>query len=117
MYNIDLYNYWEKPYSKDKKFTIHPLNEEGKEKYYSDQSHVKHYLKRTDPFVFKSILGYDYDTLVRLQKSDINQLKPLNNTLNQSLTNLKHTVIYFWRWQAERFLAWFNWVVDCIYFN
>ena len=84
MYNIDLYNYWEKPYSRDKKFTIHPLNEEGKEKYYSDQSHVKHYLKRTDPFVFKSILGYDYDTLVRLQKSDINQLKPLNNTLNQN---------------------------------
>ena len=84
MYNIDLYNYWEKPYSRDKKFTIHPLNEEGKEKYYSDQSHVKHYLKRTDPFVFKSILGYDYDTLVRLQKSDINQLKPLNSTLNQN---------------------------------
>ena len=40
------------------------MNEPGKEKYYSDQSHVKHYLKRTDPFVFKSILGYDYDTLV-----------------------------------------------------
>ena len=84
MYNIDLYNYWKEPYARDKKFSIHPLNEPGKEKYYSDQSHCKHYLKRTDPFVFKSILGYDYDTLVRLQKSDINQLKPLNNTLNQN---------------------------------
>ena len=84
MYNIDLYNYWDKPYSKDKKFSIHPLNEPGKEKYYSDQSHCRHYLKRTDPFVFKSILGVDYDTLVRNQKNDIKQLKPLNGTLNQN---------------------------------
>ena len=73
MYNIDLYNYWDKPYAKDKKFSIHPLNEPGKEKYYSDQSHCRHYLKRTDPFVFKSILGVDYDTLVRNQKNDIKQ--------------------------------------------
>ena len=84
MYNIDLYNYWDKPYAKDKKFSIHPLNEPGKEKYYSDQSHCRHYLKRTDPFVFKSILGVDYDTLVRNQKNDIKQLKPLNGTLNQN---------------------------------
>ena len=84
MYNIDLYNYWQNPYARNKKFTIHPLDEQGKEKYYSDQSHCKHYLKRTDPFVFKSILGVDYDTLVRQQKNDLEQLKGLNNTLNQN---------------------------------
>ena len=84
MYNIDLYNYWQNPYARNKKFTIHPLDEPGKEKYYSDQSHCKHYLKRTDPFVFKSILGVDYDTLVRQQKNDLEQLKGLNNTLNQN---------------------------------
>ena len=82
MYNIDLYNYWKDPYARDKKFSIHPLNEPGKEKYYSEQSHCKHYLKRTDPFVFKSILGVDYDTLVHQQRNDIDQL----NTINQKIT-------------------------------
>ena len=82
MYNIDLYNYWKDPYTRDKKFSIHPLNEPGKEKYYSDQSHCKHYLKRTDPFVFKSILGVDYDTLVHQQRNDIDQL----NSINQKIT-------------------------------
>ena len=82
MYNIDLYNYWKDPYARDKKFSIHPLNEPGKEKYYSDQSHCKHYLKRTDPFVFKSILGVDYDTLVHQQRNDIDQL----NSISQKIT-------------------------------
>ena len=82
MYNIDLYNYWKDPYVRDKKFSIHPLNEPGKEKYYSDQSHCKHYLKRTDPFVFKSILGVDYDTLVKQQKNDLDQLNTLNQKMN-----------------------------------
>ena len=77
MYNIDLYTYWKKPYTSGKNFSIRPLDEEGKETYYSDKSHVKHYLKRTDPFVFKSIVGVDYDTLVRQQKEDIQMLKNL----------------------------------------
>ena len=87
MYNINLYSYWKKPFLRNKNFTIHPLDEPGKEKYYSDQSHCVHYLKRTDPFVFKSILGVDYDTLVRQQKEDIallNQIKQ-DSTINQPL--------------------------------
>ena len=89
MYNINLYSYWKKPFTRSKKCTIHPLDEPGKEKYYSDQSHVTHYLKRTDPFVFKSILGVDYDTLVKQQKEDIalmNQFKP-TSTINQPEIN------------------------------
>ena len=77
MYNIDLYTYWKKPFTSGKNFGIHPLDEEGKETYYSDQSHVRHYLKRTDPFVFKSIVGVDYNTLVRQQKDDIQMMKEL----------------------------------------
>ena len=72
---------------RSKNFSIHPLDEPGKEKYYSDQSHCVHYLKKTDPFVFKSILGVDYDTLVRQQKEDIalmNQIKQ-DSTINQQL--------------------------------
>ena len=89
MYNIDLYSYWKKPFSNSKKYAIHPLDDEGKEKYYSNQSHNIHYLKKTDPFVFKSILGVDYDTLVKQQKDDIaqiNQLKP-PSTINQQEFN------------------------------
>ena len=89
MYNIDLYSYWKKPFSRSKNFTIHPLDEPGKEKYYSDQSHCVHYLKRTDPFVFKSILGVDYETLVRQQKEDIalmNQIQQ-GSTINQQNIN------------------------------
>ena len=77
MYNIDLYTYWKKPYTSDVNYSIRPLDEEGKETYYSDKSHVRHYLKRTDPFVFKSIAGVDYDTLVKQQKDDIEILKNL----------------------------------------
>lgn len=77
MYNIDLYTYWKKPFSRDYNFTIHPLDDPGKEKYFSDQSHCAHYLKRTDPFVFKSIVGVDYNTLVRQQKEDIEMMRKL----------------------------------------
>ena len=84
MYNINLYSYWKQPFTKTKKFTIHPLDEPGKEKYFSTDSHCTHYLKRTDPFVFKSILGVDYNTLIRQQKEDIqtiNNIKSLK-TIN-----------------------------------
>ena len=79
MYNINLYSYWKKPFSLGKNFSIRPLDDEGKEKYYSDQSHCRHYLKRTDPFVFKSIVGVDYNTLVRQQKEDIEMLNKLKD--------------------------------------
>ena len=79
MYNIDLYTYWKKPFTSGKNFSIRPLDEEGKETYYSDKSHVRHYLKRTDPFVFKSIVGVDYNTLVRQQKEDIEMLNKLKD--------------------------------------
>ena len=78
MYNINLYSYWKKPFIRSKNCTVHPLDEPGKEKYFSTESHTTHYLKRTDPFVFKSIMGLDYDTLIRLQKEDIQALKSIN---------------------------------------
>jgi hypothetical protein len=81
MYNIDLYSYWKKPFAQSKKYAIHPLDDEGKEQYYSKESHNVHYLKRTDPFVFKSILGVDYDTLVRQQKEDIANINQLKSPL------------------------------------
>ena len=74
MYNIDLYSYWKEPYTRTKKFTIHPLDEPGLEKYLSKDSHVVHYLERTDPFVFKSIVGVDYETLVKQQEDKIRQI-------------------------------------------
>ena len=82
MYNINLYSYWKKPFSRGKDFTIHPLDEPGKEKYFSSESHCTHYLRRTDPFVFKSILGTDYNTMVNLQKEDINTLNNIKSSKN-----------------------------------
>ena len=95
MYNIDIYSYWKKPFSKIKQSTIHPLDDPGKEKYYSKESHNVHYLKRTDPFVFKSITGLDYNTLVRQQKQDLEMLKnaeeekrPIEqNTINNNINS------------------------------
>ena len=75
MYNLNLYSYWKKPFIRGKDFTVHPLDEPGTEKYFSTESHTTHYLKRTDPFVFKSIVGVDYNTLVQQQKEDIQTLK------------------------------------------
>ena len=81
MYNINLYSYREKPFTKGRNFTIHPLDEPGTKKYFSTESHTTHYLKRTDPFVFKSILGIDYNTLIQQEKEDIQNLKN-TKTLN-----------------------------------
>ncbi len=74
MYNIDLYSYWKEPYTRTRKYTIHPLDEPGLEKYFSSESHVVHYLDRTDPFVFKSIVGVVYETLVKQQEEKIRQI-------------------------------------------
>ena len=93
MYNINLYSYLKQPFLREKKFTVHPLDEPGKEKYYSKDSHCTHYLKRTDPFVFKSILGVDYNTLVNLQREDINTLNSINlakNNINKNIEKGMH---------------------------
>ena len=83
MYNIDIYSYWKKPFSKQRNFSIHPLDEPGKHKmFFTDESHLVHYLKRTDPFVFKSIVGVDYETLVNQQKEKIKYLEQQRNSTN-----------------------------------
>ena len=39
MYNIDIYSYWKKPFSKQRNFSIHPLDEPGKHKmFFTDES-------------------------------------------------------------------------------
>ena len=86
MYNIDIYSYWKKPFSETKKFNIYPLDDKGRRKYYSNQSHNVHYLKRTDPFVFKSIIGIDYNTLLKEQDNKIREMKNetnLNDNINE----------------------------------
>ena len=92
MYNINIYSYWKDPYTNNNKFSIYPLNDPGKKKYYSNQSHNYHYLKKTDPFVFKSITGIDYETLVKEQEDNINnENQPLLKSQSQEnyITNKK----------------------------
>jgi hypothetical protein len=95
MYNIDIYSYWKKPFSKQSNktryFSIHPLDEPGKHKmFFTDESHLVHYLKRTDPFVFKSIVGCDYETLVKQQEEKIKKMEQLRNETN-NFQNLNNT--------------------------
>ena len=57
MYNIDYFSYHKEPIVKIKTIGIYPLDDEGRAKYYSKDSFNYHYLRQTDPFVFKQILG------------------------------------------------------------
>jgi len=87
MYDLDMYTYWKKPFSKQRRFSIHPLDEPGKRKYISLESHVHHFLKKTDPFIVSSILGTNYDKIVKSQEEKIKQLEEtrqsnLNKTKN-----------------------------------
>jgi hypothetical protein len=95
MYNINIYSYWKEPYTNNKKFSIYPLNDPGKKKYYSNQSHNYHYLKKTDPFVFKSITGIDYETLIKEQEDTINKLNKENKSFNSKLIKNNSQKIIF----------------------
>ena len=95
MYNINIYSYWKEPYTNNKKFSIYPLNDPGKKKYYSNQSHNYHYLKKTDPFVFKSITGIDYETLIKEQEDTINELNKENKSFNSKLIKNNSQKIIF----------------------
>ena len=95
MYNINIYSYWKEPYTNNKKFSIYPLNAPGKKKYYSNQSHNYHYLKKTDPFVFKSITGIDYETLIKEQEDTINELNKENKSFNSKLIKNNSQKIIF----------------------
>ena len=57
MHNIDSFTYWKEPMTQVKRATIHPLDDPGKTKYFSHESYLYHYLRPTDPFVFKEITG------------------------------------------------------------
>ena len=95
MYNINIYSYWKEHYTNNKKFSIYPLNDPGKKKYYSNQSHNYHYLKKTDPFVFKSITGIDYETLIKEQEDTINELNKENKSFNSKLIKNNSQKIIF----------------------
>ena len=57
MHNIDSFTYTKEPLVQIKKATIHPLDDPGRTKYFSNESFIYHYLRPTDPFVFKEITG------------------------------------------------------------
>ena len=75
MYNIDMYTYRNRPFTVTKKFSVHPLNEPGHDKYYSDESHCVNYLSRVNPKVLKYIVGEDYESVTKGQKEKIIEKK------------------------------------------
>jgi hypothetical protein len=56
MYNLDYFSYWKEPIVRIKRIGIYPLDDEGREKYYSKDSFTHHYLRKVDPSIFKQIV-------------------------------------------------------------
>lgn len=83
MYNIDMYEYWEKPYLTNRKYGIHPLNDKGFEKYIGPESHNVNYLSRINPKVLKNIIGMDYETVTNQQKEKIKEMNEQREKENQ----------------------------------
>ena len=73
MYNINLYIYKTKPFSRIKDYGIHPLNEEGFKKYVGPDSHNINYVSRINPKVFKEITGVDLESIVKEQKEKLRE--------------------------------------------
>ena len=70
-----MYTYRSQPFTVTKKFGVHPLNEPGHDKYYSDESHCVNYLSRVNPKVLKYIIGEDYESVMKGQKEKIIEKK------------------------------------------
>lgn len=69
MYNIDYFSFWKEPITRINRIGIYPLDEPGKTKYFSKDSYTHHYLRKTDPYVFKEITGKDIDAEIEENKA------------------------------------------------
>ena len=88
MYNINMYSYTGIPYSRERTFTIHPLNDPGFKTYTGPDSHNVNYVSQINPKVFKQIVGVDYDTLIS-QQQHIIQNKHNNSSMIQPVQPVK----------------------------
>lgn len=68
MYNLDYFSYWKEPIVRINRIGIYPLDEPGKTKYFSKDSYTHHYLRKTDPYVFKEITGRNINNVVEENK-------------------------------------------------
>lgn len=78
MYNLDYFSYWKKPIVKINNIGIHPLDDEGRVKYYAKDSFITHkYLRKADPSIFNKIIC----------ETEINEENTLNQKNNESNMN------------------------------
>ena len=85
MYNIDYFSYWKEPIVKVKRIGIYPLDDEGRAKYYSKDSFTHHYLRQTDPSVFKQIvMNTDFN-----EPEDEKKLEAINTEQNLNTISMQ----------------------------
>ena len=87
MYNIDYFTYWKKPFVKVNRIGIYPLDDPGREKYYSKESYTHRYLRQCDPEVFNQIvsetLNNEADEQNTLNQQELNPNQNLNTISTQ----------------------------------
>ena len=91
MFNLDNFSYWKEPIVRIKRIGIYPLDDEGKEKYYSKDSFTHHYLRKIDPSFFKQIVMNTDVNKAENEKNE-NKLEPVDN--QQSLNTISSNKEY-----------------------
>ena len=75
MYNLDYFSYWKEPIVRIKRIGIYPLDDKGREKYFSKDSYTHHYLNKCDPSIFNEIINERNNKEVEEEKN----LKTIEN--------------------------------------
>lgn len=86
MYNINMYTYQKEPFTKTRRYGIHPLDDPGLDTYTGPESHCVNYLYRTNPKVFRHIIHTDYETIMNQQKELIDTKKKVKIEENKNQT-------------------------------
>ena len=85
MYNLDSFSYWKEPIVRINRIGIYPLDDEGREKYFSKDSFTHHYLRKIDPSFFKQIV---MNTDINEAKNEKNENKSEPGNNQQSLNTI-----------------------------
>lgn len=84
MYNINMYQFQEKPYCNSGSHYIFPLNNIGLEKYNSKEDHPAAYLNRLNPTIFNQIITKSQDSTENTTTSNQRSEKKNNNIIKQN---------------------------------
>ena len=82
MYNLDYFSYWKEPIVRIKRIGIYPLDDKGREQYFSKDSFTHHYLNKCDPSIFEQIIKERNNEIEEEKKLKTIENKEALNTLS-----------------------------------